>query len=251
MTYLYIGLIVLVVVLGSITAYVMYRRNRGLSNLPRFWWQRRNDELSMVRAWVADNAERKVGTWFAELPAKEAKKIVADLREFAKEMDFEFKWVFEPGDLPDNKLQSELELAVMQRLEARFAAIQVQDNIEVYTQYQRVLDNPARHATLIQNLYTALVEREMAIATPPEMVMAPSSERRTFLLEQISKAANEDWSQFAEAMMNVTEKREENKRRWWQIKLPWGNKAQSNETVTSSSVSTPDTPMTPSPAAAT
>ena len=212
MTFTYIAIAVILVLLAAAASYWLWRRRRATDNNAvqvssggRFgwlrFWRRRDDLTERLRSWVADKAgDRKVAAWFAELPEAEARRIALELRSFAKDIGFELDWVLNEEKLADDKLEKELRQVVVQRLKARYTSDQVADNIEIYKQYLQVLGNPARHATLIQALYSELVSRDLAPTTPPEIVMAPSVERRRFLIEKVQDAADKNWTKFAEAM---------------------------------------------------
>jgi hypothetical protein len=229
MTYVYIAVAVVLILLAAVASYWLWRRRR-LANSDsavqvtprrRWFWQRRGKLTERVRVWVKDQAgDRKIAAWFEELSESEAREIAQDLRRFSVNMGFDLDWVLREDKLPDDKLEKELRQVLVQRLKARYASDQVADNIVIYDQYLRLVGNPARHAKTIQSLYTELVSRELAPTTPPEMVMAPSAERRAFLIEKIQEAADKDWAEFAKAMEAVEAQENEAGEGRWHFSAP-------------------------------
>lgn len=233
--YWIIGAIV-VVVLGVGAGYWLYRRNRTERlNAPTTatpgnrWSLRPNRDLEgQVRTWVADKSgDKKLATWFAELPESEARQITREMKAFAQRNDFALGWLLQDDMVQDRKLETELRNALVQYLKARMTAAQADDSIQTFDHYQQMIQRPGAHEALVQRLYTELVQRDLAPATSPEMVMAPSAERRVYLLERIQEAANKDWKKFSEALTTVLEAQEaeraERRANRWQLptlKLP-------------------------------
>lgn len=280
----YIAIVIVLLLVAVVAGYVLWRRRRRSAAdnamLPatsrRWFWQRRRSDLAnRVRTWVVEQSgDRKLAAWFGELSAAEVRELATELHEFATEMGFDLNWMLAEGKLADDKLDKELRAALVQRLKAQYTAEQMAGNIDAYTRYQKLVANPARNATIIQNLYTELVGRDLAPTTPPEMVMASAAERRTFLVEKIEEAAAKDWAKFATALesaLTATQGSDDSseRRRWVpRISLPSvtlpgflrrnrseaADGAEASETPATDAPSNdtppsePDTPATPSTA---
>jgi len=222
--YYYAGAVLLAVVVAALAAFISYRwlrqRNGNTSAAPtenttprqtgrrlRFW-QSSGDTSQQLKKWLTDTLEDDaLKTWVKNLSADDMKTLAAEINQFAQRMHFNPDWLFN-GELTDNpELAQGLRETVMLHVQSRYRVTQVSGDIQVYNIYERLvgkqtssLDNDQ-----LQKVYKALLEKGLAEATPPDMIMAKDAERRDYLTGQIQAAANSDWATFSETLRQVFE----------------------------------------------
>ncbi len=170
---------------------------KGMGNKIR---DRKSSDLSgQFRSWAADGLEtdEDLKVWLAALSDKGIEALTEQLATFCSELNLELSWLVRQqlNHKPDLKRAGE-EIVIFY-CRACWKAVQIQDDIQIFTTLQDIQNNPSdkKYRALSQKLYAELAKREL-VSEAPDLFTAPEKVRWGHVAQAIHQVAQTDQNTF-------------------------------------------------------
>lgn len=152
------------------------------------------------RQWVDQEMEgnERLRAWLLSLPDEGFKALTNQIALFCIELNIDLAWLVN-GELeiePD--IRQVTEEIIIGYCEACLKAVQIQNELTDFREYQNTLERLARrdHQEIGQQLLAKLREQELAEPASPDLVWASDEERRDYAMRTIREAAQQDREKF-------------------------------------------------------
>lgn len=159
------------------------------------------------RAWATEAlaADEDLRAWLNALPPDAIIAFTQQVAEFCAEMGFELAALVD-GQLDQVPTTAhKAQAIVLHYCRANWQAAGAQTDFEAFKQFLSYLRAPAQKANqqFGQNLYTKLVQKQIALPPSFDMMLASDAQRRTHTLAAIQQAATQDPQLFNSALKEL------------------------------------------------
>ncbi len=184
------------------------RITEGLKGIGDWFGNNKQEALSAnFRQWAAESLEQEEGlkAWLASLSDEGVQALSGQLASFSADLNMDLEWLLNGQLEEEPELKQALEEIVVAFCLACWKATQVQDEVEVYTTYQNLEDNPnsRKNRDLTQQLFVTMVNKELVPAASTELFVATDKERHTYMLAAVRDVANKDRATFDSVLKEV------------------------------------------------
>jgi hypothetical protein len=134
--------------------------------------------------------------WFNSLSEEEAEAFTGQLSAFCANLGFKLDWLVDPR--VEDQLKQAVEEAVTLYCLGYWNAVQVQDDVKVFSALQNWWADPTskKNNELTQKLFAAAVAQSLIIAPPATLILASDISREAHVMESLRYFAQQDKQRF-------------------------------------------------------
>lgn len=148
---------------------------------------------------------RAMKSWLTSLESEESEILAKQVSDFASDLNFELGWLLDKKLEDHAELKRDMEEVIVLYCLATFKGLLLQDELNTFIMFQAWLEDPTRkeYQELNQQLFTILVERELAQPVPPELLLADEQQRSEYAIQAINRVLQADRKTFVIILKEV------------------------------------------------
>ncbi|NJN65446.1 MAG: hypothetical protein HC884_01410 [Chloroflexaceae bacterium] len=148
---------------------------------------------------------RSFAAWIAGLPDRDLAAFTGKVADFCKDANFDLAWLTDASLASDPTLKRALEATVLLYCLSYWQADQTQDHIKALGVFQKWREAPmsGKYQDLTQKMFPKLVEQGLVSEPISAPLLFSEEERRSYIVQAIQKAAEQDMAAVLEVLKAV------------------------------------------------